>query len=62
MPYVVNVHLFIISIHPNEQLTSYKCIRKLKVAQRAMEMLGISLRDRISNEDSRKGTRVTDTA
>ncbi|CAG4942909.1 unnamed protein product [Parnassius apollo] len=39
-------------------------MRTLKVAQRAMEraMLGVSLRDRLRNEDIRSKTRVTDIA
>ncbi|CAK1604627.1 unnamed protein product [Parnassius mnemosyne] len=39
-------------------------MRKLKVAQRAMEraMLGVSLRDKLRNEDIRSRTRITDIA
>ncbi|XP_063539716.1 uncharacterized protein LOC134748833 [Cydia strobilella] len=39
-------------------------IRRLKVTQRAMEraMLGVSLRDRVRNDDIRSRTRVTDIA
>lgn len=39
-------------------------VRKIKVAQRAMErcMLGVSLMDRVRNEEIRQGTKVTDIA